>query len=128
MTVVIDGTGQMFGNGWSQPSESTLKEDIRPIGSPLEKLKQLHGYTYDYKETSGLDNGLRHAGVLAQEVEQVVPEAVSQSPQGDFKTVNYDALIPLLIEAMKEQQTQIEKQQQQLMEQQSQISELSKKI
>jgi hypothetical protein len=126
MTVVIDGIGQMYGNGWSQPSDATLKEGITKIDLPLQKLKQLGGYTYEYTEASGLDNGRRRAGVLAQEVEAVLPEAVSPSPQGDFKTVNYDALIPLLIEAMKAQQTEIEKQGKQIAEQQQRIEELTK--
>ena len=127
MTVVIDGTGQMFGNGWSQPSDSTLKEAVQRIASPTAKIKALNGYTYDYKEDSGLDNGRSHSGVIAQEVARVMPEAVSASPQGDYLTVNYDALIPLLIEGMKEQQAQIDAQQQQLAQQAKMIEELGRR-
>ncbi len=106
--VVIDGTGQMFGNGWAQPSDKNLKENINRIDNPVEKVKQLGGYTYRFTEASGLNDNKTHVGVLAQEVEAVLPQAISQFPDKDFKAVDYDAITPLLIEAIKAQQAQIE--------------------
>ena len=106
--VVIDGTGQMFGNGWAQPSDKNLKENINRIDNPIEKVKQLGGYTYRFTEASGLNDNKTHVGVLAQEVEAVLPQAISQFPDKDFKAVDYDAITPLLIEAIKAQQAQIE--------------------
>jgi len=106
--VVINGTGQMFGNGWAQPSDKNLKENINRIDNPIEKVKQLGGYTYRFTEASGLNDNKTHVGVLAQEVEAVLPQAISQFPDKDFKAVDYDAITPLLIEAIKVQQAQIE--------------------
>ena len=106
--VVINGTGQMFGNGWAQPSDKNLKENISRIDNPIAKVKQLGGYTYQFTEASGLNDNKTHVGVLAQEVEAVLPQAISQFPDKDFKAVDYDAITPLLIEAIKAQQVQIE--------------------
>ena len=114
--VVIDGTGQMFGNGWAQPSDKELKENINRISNPIAKIKQLGGYTYQFTEASGLNDNKTHLGVLAQEVEAVLPQAISQYPDKNFKAVNYDAIIPLLIEAVKAQQTEIEQLQKELKE------------
>ena len=66
------------------------------IESPLDKLLQLSGYTFDWK-----NNGKSSVGVMAQEVEKVLPQIVSTDNNG-VKRVSYDALIPLLIEAIKE--------------------------
>lgn len=106
--VVISGNGQMFGNGWAQPSDKNLKENINRIDNPIEKVKQLGGYTYRFTEASGLNDNKTHVGVLAQEVEAVLPQAISQFPDKDFKAVDYDVITPLLIEAIKAQQVQIE--------------------
>jgi hypothetical protein len=66
---------------------------------PLIKLLQLNGVTFNWIETH-----IPSVGVIAQEVEKVLPELVKQT---DPKSVNYDGLIGLLIEAIKEQQEQI---------------------
>lgn len=112
--VTIDGSGQMFGNGWAQPSDKNLKQNILRLENASQKISQMGGYTYQFTQASGLNDGKTHVGVLAQEVEKVLPEAIKQFPNMDFKAVDYDAIIPLLIEAHKEQQTTIEKLQKEL--------------
>jgi hypothetical protein len=78
---------------------------------------KLNGYYYRENELAkslGYNNDHRQVGVSAQEVESVIPEVVTKAPinsnfyGADFKTVYYDKLIALLIEAVKEQQQQIE--------------------
>jgi len=95
----IDGNGQYF-----QVSDAQAKHDITPIADGLRKLTALSGYTYAFnllpKEAEKGQKPLRAAGVLAQEVEQVLPEAVSQ--QDGHYMVNYAALAPLFIQAIKE--------------------------
>jgi hypothetical protein len=77
---------------------------------------KLNGYYYRENalaKSLGYNNDYRQVGVSAQEVESVMPEIVTSAPinlnfQGaNFKTVHYDKLVPLLIEAIKEQQKQI---------------------
>jgi hypothetical protein len=81
-------------------SDENLKENIRPIENPLNKILQITGVEFDWKETQQPS-----VGVIAQEIEKVFPELVKT---GENKSVNYNGLIGVLIEAMKEQQKQIE--------------------
>jgi len=101
----IDGSG-----GFHTVSDATLKRNIVPMTGALEKLQTLTGYSFEYRlnadEVAKGDEPRRSAGLLAQELQAVLPEAVSSSDGHLF--VNYDALIPLLLEAIKEQQGQVE--------------------
>jgi len=83
-------------------SDINLKTNIKRIVSPLEMLSNLNGYTFNWKK-----DGKASAGVMAQEVEKVLPSAVSENNDGD-KRVNYNELIGVLVEAVKEQQIQID--------------------
>lgn len=78
-------------------SDQRLKREIKPIYNALEKVSALHGYTYQMKdEPRG-----RHAGVIAQEVLAVLPEAVSKNDDG-FLEVDYNGVLSLLLEAVNE--------------------------
>jgi hypothetical protein len=81
-------------------SDARLKKDIQPIANALDKLESLTGYTFER-----LDTGERQTGVIAQEVQLVLPEAVNT--EGEYLSVAYGNMIGLLIEAIKEQQVQI---------------------
>jgi len=89
-------------------SDIALKEDITNIPDPLESLKKLNGVLFNWKdkwiEHQGGEDGYfvrkKDVGVIAQEVEKVLPEAVAQRPDG-IKAVKYDRLTCLLIEAVK---------------------------
>jgi hypothetical protein len=86
----------------------------------LEKVEQLRGVSYDLKA-----NGKHEIGVIAEEVGAVVPELVSWEKNGkDAQGVDYTRLTALLIEAMKEQQRQIDRQEAELMKALAQIREL----
>ena len=78
-------------------SDSNLKSDIKPIENALEKLSKIGGYTYDRIDRQG---NKRYAGVIAQEVLGVLPEAVYD--EGQYMSVSYHGLIGLLVEAVKE--------------------------
>ena len=98
-------------------SDERMKENIQVVDGALEKVSQLSGYTFNYKH-----DGKASAGLIAQEVEKVLPSAVSETelplivaefPEkvGDgveYKTVEYDQVIALLVESVKELKAEIE--------------------
>jgi hypothetical protein len=94
-------------------SDARLKTDIVEISDALEKVKSLQGVTFSWNEigASLFDDGIavpdREAGVIAQEVEAVLPEVVTTRDNG-YLAVRYEKIVPLLIEAIKELSAQIE--------------------
>ena len=96
-------------------SDVALKENITNIPDPLESLKKLNGVLFDWKkeyiDQRGGEDGYfvrkKDVGVIAQEVEKVLPEAVAQRPDG-IKAVKYDRLTCLLIEAVKQLQDKVD--------------------
>lgn len=81
-------------------SDIKLKKNIEPIQNCLNKVLQLRGVEYDRIDYEGHELGL-----VAQEVEKIIPEVIHD---GEYKSIAYTSLIPVLIEAIKEQQVQIE--------------------
>lgn len=102
-------------------SDINLKNNVKVLESPLAKLKQIRGISFDWTDehlnsSGGEDDyfNRRHdVGVIAQEVQKVLPQAVARKDNG-YLGVRYEKLIPLLIEAVKEQQVQIEELQERL--------------
>tara|TARA_B110000238_G_scaffold75373_1_gene83060 strand:+ start:198 stop:2567 length:2370 start_codon:yes stop_codon:yes gene_type:complete len=89
-------------------SDKRLKENIKPIENPLGKIAQISGNTFDWIENSEVHSHKgSDIGVIAQEIEAVLPELVTTRENG-YKAVQYDKVVALLIEAVKEQQTQID--------------------
>ena len=86
-------------------SDIRLKENIEVIPNALEKVQKIRGVTFTRNDQE--DKEKLHTGVIAQEVEAVLPEAVSEDSDG-IKNVAYGNMVGLLIESIKEQQTQIE--------------------
>ena len=90
-------------------SDFTLKENINPIANALDKVSQLGGYNFDWKDThletrGGLDDMFvkkSDVGIIAQEVQKVLPEAVGKREDGTLG-VRYELLVPLLVESIKE--------------------------
>ena len=87
-------------------SDEKLKDDIQVIENAVEKVKQLRGVTFTRND---LEDQKRHTGVIAQEVEKVLPEVVGYDEDRDTKTVAYGNMVGLLIEAIKEQQELLNK-------------------
>lgn len=117
-TFKVMGSGYVWAAGTYTSSDSTLKENISDIQSALSKVKQLKGVKYNYKTKPLSPNAIENTvisseapktqiGLLAQEVEAIVPEVVMTDENG-LKGVAYQNLVALLIEAIKEQQNQIE--------------------
>jgi len=110
----ISVTGQISATGdiIAFASDERLKENIEPIENALDKVLNLSGFTYNFNETGqslGFDGNIRYVGVSAQEVQSVLPEAVKPAPaRADYITVQYEKLVPLLIEAIKELKEEIE--------------------
>jgi hypothetical protein len=96
-------------------SDARLKENVTIISNPIEMVKQIRGVYFDWTDEHiarrGGEDGYfvrKHdVGVIAQEVEQVLPEVVGTREDG-FKAVKYDKIVALLVEAVKEQQQQID--------------------
>ena len=115
---MIQNTGAFHSNGdvisYSSTltaSDERLKENIEPLEGSLNKILKLKGVKYDWKNK---ERGTNQIGLIAQEVEKVVPEVVntiedSLGDMEDMKVVNYSALVPVLVEAVKMQQKQIDR-------------------
>lgn len=123
---ILDGSGNTTfpGDVTAYSSDERLKENVQNIPNALDKVLSLNGVTFDWKQEA-LDAGFNpfikegDAGVLAQQVQNILPQAVRFAPfdrnhEGesisgkDYLTVQYEKLAPLFIEAIKEQQAQIE--------------------
>jgi hypothetical protein len=108
--------GAAYSTGGWLGSDRRFKENIETIESPLEKIQSIKGVSFEWKRSEYEEKGFpagRHFGVIAQEVEEVLPEIVKEGPDGD-KAVSYTELVPILTEAIKQQQKQIEDLQQEV--------------
>jgi hypothetical protein len=81
-------------------SDKNLKDDIKNIENPLDKVSKLNGVTFTWNDKQESYIGT-DVGVIAQEVEEIIPEAVTTRDNG-YKAVKYEKIIPLLIESIKE--------------------------
>ena len=109
----MDSSGNCTATGnLTAYSDIRLKENIRTVDSALEKVKSMRGVYFDRKDT-----GKASVGVIAQEIEEILPEVVETSDARsdentdalpDIKTVSYGNIVGVLIEAIKEQQIQID--------------------
>ena len=127
-------------------SDGRLKENIKEIPNAIEKIKKIRGVTFDWNEKADSlgftpERKLDEVGVIAQEIEEVLPQVIALAPfdkwlpepdkkytdeelkktgtsrSGEnYKTVKYEKIVPLLIQAIKEQQTQIEELKQEIEE------------
>jgi hypothetical protein len=118
LTVLFDGTTTIAGDLIIN-SDARLKANIISLGSTLAKLLQIDGKTYTMKKD---ENKKQKIGVLAQDIEKVFPELVSES--NGVKSVNYQGLVPVLINALKEQDSKMNEQEAKLNKQQAEIDEL----
>jgi len=96
----IVASGIVTAADFDSSSDLNLKENVQVIENAIDKLVGISGVTFEWKETKQVS-----AGVIAQDVEKVFPEVVKTN---EYKTVNYNGLIGLLVESIKEQQKQID--------------------
>jgi hypothetical protein len=97
-------TASLSAGGVISTSDQRLKKDFEVIEGAVSKVRQIRGLFYRFKKEPA--DVPRHAGVIAQEVQKVLPEAVEKN--GDYLGVKYSELIPLMIEALKELDGQVE--------------------
>lgn len=94
-------TGTLNSTVFNSLSDKRTKENIKTIDTALDKTINLRGVSFTFKDTKS-----KSIGVIAQEIEEIMPEVVTTGPEG-YKSVSYGNIVGLLIEAIKEQQTQI---------------------
>lgn len=87
-------------------SDKNLKDNLTLISNPIEKIQKIGGYEFDWNDKQDVYEG-HDVGVIAQEIEEVLPELVQTRDNG-YKAVKYDKIVALLIEAIKDQQKQID--------------------
>ena len=94
-------------------SDKRLKENIVNIPNSLDKIEKINGVTFDWKPLTEEEINTIHSneghdvGVIAQEIEAILPELVETRPNG-YKAVKYEKIVPLLIEAIKELKHKVE--------------------
>ena len=98
--------GNVFATGQYMGSDARLKKDIKDMTYGLNQVRQLRPVTYEWKEG---EKGTQ-LGLVAQEVEKIVPEVVRADATSGMLSVNYTALLPVMIRAVQEQQKIIERQ------------------
>ena len=93
-------------------SDERLKTNIKPLENALDKVMQLNGFTYNFNEIGGelgFNTEVTYVGVSAQQVQAVLPEAVKPAPVNEeYITVQYEKIVPLLIEAIKELKAEVD--------------------
>lgn len=130
--LLVTGGGSFGGivtaNGVTLTSDARYKANVQALDNPLDDILNLRGVTYDFDRAKwpakNFPNG-RQIGFLAQEVEAVFPELVSTDASG-YKSVNYIGVVPVLVEAMKRQQKQMQAQKWQIESQQRRLEELER--
>jgi hypothetical protein len=114
----LDVRGTIGNNATLYHSDRRWKSHIETLSNSLERIRMLRGVSFDWKrkefDAMNFPEG-KQIGLIAQEVEEIVPEVVSTAADG-FKSVDYAKLVSLLIEAVKDQQQQIESEQVQIEE------------
>ena len=105
-TLLVNGTVNATGDITAfYSSDERLKDNITPIEGALEKINQIGGYGFDWNDNS--EHSGHDVGVIAQEIEKVLPEVVVDRDTG-YKAVRYEKIVALLIQAVKGQQLQID--------------------
>ncbi len=106
----LEVSGKVKSTGINETSDQRLKKNISEIDNALDKVTSMRGVTYDWRRDEfpekNFSEGMQY-GLIAQELEQIVPELVSTDNNG-WKSIEYSHIVPLLIEAIKEQQQTID--------------------
>jgi hypothetical protein len=105
----IDVKGNIIASGTITPSsDERLKTNITPLSQVTDKLTTLKGVTYNWLDPKNHgDDETVQIGLIAQDVEKVFPEAVKTNSETGYKSLNYNGLVGVLVEAVKEQQAVI---------------------
>jgi hypothetical protein len=111
-TVKLQVSGDIIANSIGGSSDFRFKINIRPITNALDKIKALRGVYFNWNQNEFPDRQFGsnvELGFIAQEVEKIIPEIVTKDKtKEEYRSVKYDKLVALLVEAIKEQQKQID--------------------
>ncbi|MGD1844687.1 MAG: tail fiber domain-containing protein [Salibacteraceae bacterium] len=121
-TYTVFGSALASGGSWVN-SDARFKQDIQPIGNAMDMIQRLQGTTYTFDRENFPERNFNEGqqyGFIAQDLQEVMPEAVMPDQEGYFG-VNYDAVVPVLVEGIKEQQAQLETQAQQMETQEKEL-------
>jgi hypothetical protein len=130
MLLTVNGNADKPGGGfWATPSDARLKTVGHRFRAGLPEVLKLNPVYYRYKEENalGIADHAQHIGLVAQEVEKVIPDAVSTDAQG-YLLVSNDPILWAMLNAIKQQQALIQKQADEIKEQQSQIAQLASQV
>jgi hypothetical protein len=120
-TLDVVAGGTTLADAWTTRSSRRFKTNIQPLEGALEKVEQLQGVSYQRKS-----DGKHEIGVVAEEVDQIVPEVVSRDPKNqEVQGVDYSRLAALLIEAVKSQQAELRSQHAEIQHLKAQIEQLT---
>jgi hypothetical protein len=129
-TVKLEVNGRLKTQGINELSDVRYKKDIQTLTNSLANIEKLRGVSYDWKQTEFPEKNFdakHQIGLIAQELELVFPELVNTDAEG-YKSVDYSKLVAVLIEAVKEQQTEISVLQNQMKDQAADMSELKASV
>jgi hypothetical protein len=118
----VEFTGNVYGLNFVPTSSAAFKTNIRTFENALDTVSRLRGVRFDWK-----DSGQPAVGLIAEEVNEVLPEVVAQEG-GKARGVNYANLVAVLVEAVKEQQATIERQQKAIQRQESAVLSLKAEV
>jgi hypothetical protein len=108
----LEVSGKVKSSGINETSDIRWKKDVSTVENALAKVMAMRGVNYNWRKdefpSQNFESGLQ-LGLIAQEVEKVIPEVVDTDDKG-FKSVEYSKLVALLLEAIKDQQKMINKQ------------------
>jgi hypothetical protein len=102
-TLTVKGDVIAYGT----PSDISLKENIKPIDSALDKVMKLQGVTFDWKKTDSILELKEDIGFIAQDVQKVVPELIRENSNG-LLSMRHQGVAPILLEAIKELKAEID--------------------
>jgi hypothetical protein len=105
-----NSAGKPGSSSWSIASDSRLKQNINPYTQGLQQLLQINPVTYQYNEKSGFDTKPEYVGIIAQDLQKIAPYMIStvKRKEAEYLSVDNGAMTYMLINAVKEQQQQIE--------------------
>jgi hypothetical protein len=124
--VLLDVNGGIVSGGALVSSDRRFKQDIKPVTNAMELLRKVQGTTYQFKKADFPDRNFPEGnqyGFIAQDVEKVMPEAAFENSDG-YYVMNYTMLIPVLTEAIKEQDAVTTQQQARIVALEQEVAEL----
>lgn len=121
--VKINGSGTYTGT-WTQASDKRFKKNVEPIKNAVDKVQQLNGVSYEFKSDEFPEKNFadgKQIGLIAQDVEKIFPELIKTDNEG-YKSIAYQNMVAVLIEAVKEQQKSIDELKKEVLELKTKLS------